>query len=753
MTVPVTREGVAATVGTEHDVRLRDNSVPELEAGDYTITLTHDLTAGGHSITDTPLTARRQVRVETPAVSLDPSLVFAVYPPPGGSGNFAAVLPHITLTDPSLPWTRSLRGGHATLTNSQDPPVPWMALLLVTDDDVVDPEHLATSATVGHLTAPAGTGTRPDPAPDPSTPCQVLELTTTAAGELLPHTLPGDLATRAHVREVIDSATARDDDRFAPGAYSVVFTDRLALPGPNRTARSYTAALVSLEGYTYRADAPSARLAVLYSWRFTTTLDTTASFHTLALGLAQNARPDPMLALRPRTALSDPGPGETVVRARLREGFIPVTHRTPDGTPSLGWYRGPLTPVLAPTPAPPPADPTAWASWPVYSCEFGVFDLGYSAAHTLGHLSVLTRPDRTTALRTLRARAAEAAARALTPSGSGVDAFETLITTQGFVTDLTNNLKKLTNKPPSRDSHPPRTRSGPDPGRVRAALRAMTAPDPRDRATDPDVARVLKAIDGVLDTATRALGQSGLTADRMWHEVPFEHLVPDIDMLPGESVRFFHIDPAWTGAWLAGATGTGAATVLDRHLGHVLTGRLDGAEWVPRCGMLLRSAMVRHWPTLAVTATTGPAPAETPVGLLARRPAPDVLMVVWDRIPDTVTVAEPPHALRLGLDAPLTESGGALDLRAPQKDFDDKHPIGQVVGTLRPVDTYLRQGLTGSRARAVLNCADLLAAITQTLSATKKVDPAATGSAGLALQLINTREKLVFTRSQTRTLQ
>ena len=40
---------------------------------------------------------------------------------------------------------------------------------------------------------------------------------------------------------------------------------------------------------------------------------------------------------------------------------------------------------------------------------------------------------------------------------------------------------------------------------------------------------------------------------RLLHGVPFSYLVPDAGLLPLESIRFFHLDRAWTDALVQGA--------------------------------------------------------------------------------------------------------------------------------------------------------------------------------------------------------
>src|SRR3954463_6990118 len=51
---------------------------------------------------------------------------------------------------------------------------------------------------------------------------------------------------------------------------------------------------------------------------------------------------------------------------------------------------------------------------------------------------------------------------------------------------------------------------------------------------------------------------------RLLHGVPFSYLVPDAELLPVESMRFFYIDRAWTDALVQGALSVGTITSADR---------------------------------------------------------------------------------------------------------------------------------------------------------------------------------------------
>src|SRR5512147_1252660 len=51
---------------------------------------------------------------------------------------------------------------------------------------------------------------------------------------------------------------------------------------------------------------------------------------------------------------------------------------------------------------------------------------------------------------------------------------------------------------------------------------------------------------------------------RLLHDIPFSYLVPDADLLPIESIRFFYIDRAWTDALVQGVLSVGTITTADR---------------------------------------------------------------------------------------------------------------------------------------------------------------------------------------------
>ena len=65
-----------------------------------------------------------------------------------------------------------------------------------------------------------------------------------------------------------------------------------------------------------------------------------------------------------------------------------------------------------------------------------------------------------------------------------------------------------------------------------------------------------------------------LARTRLLEGVPFAHLVPDSELLPPESIRFFYLDREWTDVLVQGALSVGAVTSLDREHMQALHARL-----------------------------------------------------------------------------------------------------------------------------------------------------------------------------------
>ena len=138
--------------------------------------------------------------------------------------------------------------------------------------------------------------------------------------------------------------------------------------------------------------------------------------------------------------------------------------------------------------------------------------------------------------------------------------------------------------------------------------------------------------------------------------VPFQYLVPSEQFLPHESLRFFHIDALWVECLLDGAFSIGRHTHID-----VLREK-DAAKPHPkrvdRMGLLLRSDLVSGWPSMRVEGYHGDPNTSKPLDILRfDRIGPNVLLIIFNGIINTVDIHLPPESLHFGFIRPTGENG------------------------------------------------------------------------------------------------
>ena len=185
--------------------------------------------------------------------------------------------------------------------------------------------------------------------------------------------------------------------------------------------------------------------------------------------------------------------------------------------------------------------------------------------------------------------------------------------------------------------------------------------------------------------------------------VPLAYLVPHPDLLPPESIRFFHVDPNFTAHLLDGALAAADLGQFDRAIHqpialavraqaeqHLLarlapaedlkvttpTPGLPLAKLPQLSGFLLRSEIVRRWPGLLVTGWDSTNRDRPPL-LLARkdRLASGLLIVLFAGVPRRVEIAEPPEGVRFGAER---QQNGTWSLQR-------RDPDGRFAGGTIPV--------------------------------------------------------------------
>lgn len=222
---------------------------------------------------------------------------------------------------------------------------------------------------------------------------------------------------------------------------------------------------------------------------------------------------------------------------------------------------------------------------------------------------------------------------------------------------------------------------------------------------------------------------------RLLHGVPFSYLVPDADLLPLESIRFFYIDRAWTDALVQGVLSVGTISTADRaQLEAVykhIRNEVDEAERAIRrprkesrlqgsagtiTGFLMRSRVVSGWPNLhvraysrdvmeddALTTAAESDPSRMKV-LRMERLAPAVLLVLFDGVPAVVHIEEPRQGIQFGvrMDTTAPPAQRRAKVKVRDNDTGDPVPPETTFSSANSVDVPFRK-----KAPGVINLTEL----------------------------------------------
>lgn len=181
-----------------------------------------------------------------------------------------------------------------------------------------------------------------------------------------------------------------------------------------------------------------------------------------------------------------------------------------------------------------------------------------------------------------------------------------------------------------------------------------------------------------------------LTRLRLLEPIPFQYLVPSEDMLPSETIRYFHIDRNWVDALIDGALSVTLTSTRERQwlLKEMDDGKtrysslmedLDVAENLADeyrnyvtsksnsttsskqtgsklTGFLFRSSVVRDYPGLEITGydsgnSTKPWEDKNQVSIHRfTRLSESIIMVIFNGCPTHIRFQEPAEGIRIGVD-------------------------------------------------------------------------------------------------------
>ena len=750
-----------------------DYDEPGLPAGNYEIAVTLALP---NTVTkEFTQTVTQSFVAQGPQFSLDTAEIHSIFPAANANGDFSQILPNLLMKNSKLPWERLL---------TADPGVPWMALLVLTDQEMpLNPatnSPLISSSVADFLTPLAGVV-------KPGIPAAHLAPTVLASSmnsilistEVFQAVSPRlvELASLAHVREV-DPEHQAAGELGADAWYSVLIANRFP---ESATAKQVAGAvnyvhLVSLEGLSeYLVDTPawpsgtqSVQLVSLANWRFVSTRQAGQTFADLAQNLILSAATDPTQLLLKIPVVADASAAAT----RLAQGYTALNYQTLPGSSTFAWYRGPFSPVR---PQPLPAATGNYrhpSQVEIYDQANGVFDQSYAAAWTIGRLAALSDPEFIDSLQRVRARTLLTGRRLLErakmPHLAGLSLEELAapgVTRKywgrSVAAGMGAKLTALLNGPPHAQpvALPPRYH------KPRTNFLLADQPAPQNPAAE------LKWFLGHAQVANFLTAQAAENLAPMaeWlaklvllYNIPFNHLVPDQRMLPTESIRFFYVDQGWLTALADAAMTIGVHGTRDTAVHDLLGPELwrqarlkvptvrrkllrraalpaqsdPALPPMPAAGMLLRSELLVGWPGLQIIASAAGA---TVNALRIDQLAPNVLLVLWDQAPDTVTLSQPQQGLTFGVENQLI----ALRSLATAN-------LGQQTGSFFPASGNISQfyrTLVGKVGQQVLQLVPsvagtvgyLLPALQQVLGQRQRLSPAQ-----FAIQMLNAPQQITF---------
>lgn len=582
------------------DYKFLDYHKPILEDGEYNVTVSQTIAV--HDYSSTPTTPSIPPKtltfhVDGPKFDLDPSLVQAVYPPKGGKGDYMSAMPTLTLNRSTLPWER-LPGTTKIAGNSAS----WLFLLLVdeTENSKVTENNNIPLSTVGSTFF----GSTPSTDKLSRYPSKINYLTLDSTMTAIFPKL-GDL-------EYLSYARLNDTDENDEKA--VLLCNRLPQQGHNSTVY-----LVSLEGAYTGANDPNGNptfsglkigtnvvMPYLYKWQF-------HAFSDQLFEITENTNLpvgtpslvdmfDHVYTTKEsfETALKNAGitdttkyPGIEAVSKLKGANFVDVLSHMKGGFGPLCLSK--QTGVLS----------TGSTELPYYKSKYvsSVADAYYRGPLVATNLTPINSqfPLHTDGSVPLSPESLFLTNGSKEEDTSYASAFELGKLTALADSDFCNEFYKWKSEKASYK----RLKKFSETKGYKNIFHLPLS----DLPADVEIPTHVK------DKFEDWKNLKG---------IPFRYLVPDMEMLPNESIRFFQIDNAWINSFIAGAFSIGKTVEAD--LSTDLSGLFlpSNAQFT---GFIINSIMVNAWPEYEVDVYNvihNPVPSQPLPGLLPVTPRFDL---------------------------------------------------------------------------------------------------------------------------------
>jgi len=153
---------------------------------------------------------------------------------------------------------------------------------------------------------------------------------------------------------------------------------------------------------------------------------------------------------------------------------------------------------------------------------------------------------------------------------------------------------------------------------------------------------------------------------KLLENLPFNYLVPNPEMLPAESLRFFWIDNYWLDCLIDGAFSIADVFTSDNEYLKYKDKISETKSYPVVTGFLLRSEAVSGYPGIDIRGFQDGSPTSTQLSILRRsRLSDDVLFCLFSGEVNKIQISQKPETLHFGFSGSLT-TGLFKKLRNPK---------------------------------------------------------------------------------------
>ena len=640
-------------------VKFYDSITTDLKAGEYSLEIEQKLGSEG------AFQKEVKFQVRAPQFEISATEIHSMHPSPYSKADYSQDIPYVVMKNRMLPWERG----------SGDE--PWMHLLLLKESDILSEGTL----TIEEYSRDSSALTKAkDSNTDVSKPMKYVEL----KGSTLQRSIPSSTEARsllAHAREVSIAGKVEDQQQYRKGFYSHVIGTRF----PQAAITNFVH-LISIEGLSFdhiEAD-KSYKCISLCSWQFDCTSKEVRFREVVSRMIEGSSLMFKMPMPNPNHKLAQE------VKERLEKGYVPVRHELRSGEQTMSWYRGffsPEPPIYlyeneqAEKALLPIKFFRSASSAMIYDEKQGVFDCSYSSAWQSGRTMALSDKAFCVELVTFRSKLKllftemfdnarfyskeevllkNTSANQMTelPMLEGIDVQEIDSFLEEEETAANHTLQTYESDMVSKEVS--------NANALRTLLTTeMTVGGFIDQL--PISSANKDKLQSLYEIKIEKLIKQDLAAILDWfedfniHKIPFYQLIPREELLPLESIRFFHVDATWWHAFFDGAFSLAVHDSVDEKLYQLIKQYLSMHIEVPiaqcKWGFIVRSELLKKWPGTEFMAYAD-SERKVPIKpLFARSFDEYTVTYLFGEQPSLIRIEEPKEATEFGV---VRASSGGL---------------------------------------------------------------------------------------------